>query len=156
MARRSHFSHDPEEERGSPLTPEALTKQEFGRRLQALLLERGMSQADLARAAEAATGKKMGRDAISTYINGRSFPTPMSLNMLCKALGVEREELLPNSVMNATRDEHPAFEMRAAAGHPGQAWVRMNRLLSFDTASKIVQLVNQEDGVFPKAVPEDE
>ena len=122
-----------------------MPKQEFGRRLQTLLNERNWSQADLARAAQAATGKSMGRDAISTYINGRSFPTPASLNQLCKALGLTREELLPNSLMNATQDEHPAFEMRAAAGMPGRAWVRVNRLMSFETASEIARLLNIED-----------
>lgn len=146
MSRRSHFAHDPTDERGSPLTPEALTKQEFGRRLQAALNERGMSQADLARRAEEVTGKKMGRDAISTYINGRSFPTPASLAQLCKALDMTREELLPNSLINASQDEHPAFEMRAAAGQPGRAWVRINRLMSFETAVEIARLLNVEDG----------
>lgn len=142
---RAHFSHDPSAERGTPLTPEALTKQEFGRRLQRALHDRNWSQADLARAVEDATGEKMGRDAISTYINGRSFPTPASLNRLCKALNMTREELFPNALMNATQDEHPAFEMRAATGQPGRAWVRVNRLMSFETAAEIARLLNVED-----------
>lgn len=145
MARRSHFSNAPTEERGSPLTPQALTKQEFGRRLQQLLDERNWSQADLARAVKAKTGEAMGRDAISTYINGRSFPTPASINLLCKTLELTRDELFPNARMNATNDEHPAFEMKAAAGSPGQAWVKVNRLLSFGTAAKIVSIINEED-----------
>lgn len=146
MSRRAHFAHDPSDERGSPLTPEALTKQEFGRRLQAALNDRGWNQADLARRAEEVTGKKMGRDAISTYINGRSFPTPASLAQLCKALDMTREELMPNALINASQDEHPAFEMRAAAGQPGRAWVRINRLMSFETAVEIARLLNVEDG----------
>lgn len=145
MARRSHFSHDPSEDRGTPLTPDAMSKQEFGRRLQQLLDERMWSQSDLARRVEEVTGRKMGRDAVSTYINGRSFPTPTSLNQLCQAFGMTREELFPNAVINATRDEHPAFEMRAAAGDPGRAWVRVNRLMSFETAAEIARLLNDED-----------
>lgn len=145
MSRRPHFAHTPSEERGSPLTPEAMSKQEFGRRLQKFLHDRNWSQADLARAVEDVTGKRMGRDAISTYINGRSFPTPASLNQLCKALNLTREELLPNSLINATQDEHPAFEMRAASGQPGRAWVRVNRLMSFETAAEIARLLNIED-----------
>lgn len=146
MARRAHFSHDPSDERGSPLTPEALSKQEFGRRLQKALNDRNWSQADLARRVEEVTGRRMGRDAVSTYINGRSFPTPASLNQLCKALGMTREELFPNALINATQDEHPAFEMRAATGQPGRAWVRVNRLMSFETATEIARLLNVEDG----------
>lgn len=145
MARRAHFAHDPSAERGSPLTPEALSKQEFGRRLQRALHDRNWSQADLARRVEEVTGRTMGRDAISTYINGRSFPTPASLDRLCKALEMTREELLPNALINATQDEIPAFEMRAAAGEPGRAWVRVNRLMSFEAATEIARLLNIED-----------
>lgn len=146
MARRSHFAHAPADtDRGEPLTPEAMSKQEFGRRLQKLLHDRNWSQADLVREVEAKTGTKMGRDAVSTYINGRSFPTPASLNLLCKAFGLSREEILPNAVINAAQDEHPSFEMRIAAGHPGRAWVRVNRMMSLGTASEIVRLINIED-----------
>ena len=149
MSRRAHFSNDPSDERGQPLTPDALTKQEFGRRLQKLLNDRNWSQADLARKAEEATGKRMGRDAISTYINGRSFPTPASVNQLCKALEVTREELFPNAAINAAQDEHPAFELRAAAGQPGRAWVRVNRMMSFETAAEIARLLQVEDSQKP-------
>lgn len=145
MARRSHFSNAPSDERGTPLTPQALTKQEFGRRLQQLIDERNWSQADLAREVKRKTGETMGRDAISTYINGRSFPTPKSLALLCKTFDLTRDELFPNARMNATNDEHPAFEMKAAAGEPGKAWVKVNRLLSFRTAAKIVSIINEED-----------
>lgn len=139
MARRSHHAMAPSGDGSEALTPHALTKQEFGRRLQSLLDERHWSQSDLARAAN------MGRDAVSTYVNGRSFPTPKSLNMLCEALGVTRDELLPNATMHAMNDEHPALELRAAAGHPGKAWVRINRMMRFETATEIVKLINEED-----------
>jgi transcriptional regulator with XRE-family HTH domain len=145
MSRRSHFAHAPSEDRGAPLTPQAMSKIEFGRRLQRMLDERSWSQADLCRAVEDTTGRRMGRDAVSTYINGRSFPTPTSLNLLCRALGVTKEELFPNALMNASDDEHPAFEMRAAAGHPGRAWVRVNRMMTFETAAEIARLLNLED-----------
>jgi len=151
MARRSHFALAPsdtlDDQRGEPMTPRALTKQEFGRRLQRLLDERGWRQSDLMRRTEETDPEKRGlkRDAISTYINGRSFPTPASLNLLALAFGLSKEELLPNATLNAMNDEHPALELRAAAGHPGKAWVRVNRLMSFETATQIVQLINEED-----------
>jgi transcriptional regulator with XRE-family HTH domain len=93
----------------------------------------------------------MGRDAISTYINGRSYPTPKSQELLSKALGVTREELFPNATINAVNDEHPAFEMKVAPGYPGRAWVRVNRMVSFDTAAEIVRLLNAEDQHAPAA-----
>lgn len=148
MARKSRFALAPVEDEVEQLTPNQLTKQEFGRRLQSLLDERGWNQSDLVRAVNAAfpnLDKPFGRDAVSTYINGRSFPTPKSLNMLCQALGVTREELLPNAINQAMNDEHPALELRAASGHPGKAWVRVNRMMSFETATEIVKLINDED-----------
>ena len=146
MARRSHFAHAPTpEDQGSPLTPKALTRQEFGRRLQQLLDERSWNQSDLVRAVKAKTGEVIGRDAISTYINGRSFPTPKSLTLLCKALGLTREELFPNAVMQATDNEHPALELRQAQGHPGMAWLRLNRMLPFQVAAQIVALLDEAD-----------
>lgn len=144
MARKSHHALAPADE-VEQLTPNQLTKQEFGRRLAHILNERHMSQSDLVRAVEDKTSVKMGRDAISTYINGRSFPTPKSLGLLCEALGVSRDELLPNASIQAINDEHPALELRAAAGHPGKAWVRINRMMRFETATKIVTLINDED-----------
>ncbi len=146
MGRRSHFAHNADDDRGSPLTPNEIAKQEFGRHLQKLLDERNWSQSDLSRATADATGKGIGRDAISTYINGRSFPTPSSLNLLCKAFDLPREEVLPNSLTNATREERPAFEMRAVAGQPGRAWVSMSRLMSFEAATAIAQILAKEDG----------
>lgn len=145
MARKSHYANEAIESEGNALTPQALSKQEFGRRLQQVLNERHWTQADLVRAVEEETGKKIGRDAVSTYINGRSFPTPASLSLLCAGLGMTREELFPNALMSATNDEHPAFEMKAAAGHENKAWVRVNRLLTFETAARIAGLISDED-----------
>jgi len=121
------------------LTPRALTKQEFGRRLFALMMTRSMSQSDLARAAN------MGRDSISTYVNGKTFPTPLALKKLAQALGVEQEELLPNGTLAALEEEHPAVELRQAAGHPDKAWLRINRSMSFATGARIVAMIDEED-----------
>jgi transcriptional regulator with XRE-family HTH domain len=120
-------------------------KRKFGHNLQARLDERHWSQSDLMRQVEAVGAGKIGRDAISTYINGRSFPTPKSLNQLCRAFGLKREELLSNSIINATQDEHRTFEMRAAVGQPGRAWVHLNRMMSFETATEIARLLNAEE-----------
>jgi transcriptional regulator with XRE-family HTH domain len=146
MARKSHFALAPAaEDMPEALAPTQLTKQEFGRRLAHMLDERHMSQSDLVRLIKAHTGADIGRDAISTYVNGRSFPTPKSLGLICAALGVTRDELLPNASIQAINDEHPALELRAASGHPGKAWLRINRMMSFETATEIVKLVNEED-----------
>jgi transcriptional regulator with XRE-family HTH domain len=137
MARRSRHAMPPTDQ--SDLTPRALTRQEFGRRLHALLLEKEWNQSDLSRA----TG--LGRDSISTYINGKTFPSPLGLKKLAGALGVKPEEILPNSLMSAMEDEHPAIELKQATGHPGKAWLRINRAMSFRAAAKIIDIINQDD-----------
>lgn len=121
------------------LTPKALTRQEFGRRLARAMADKEWNQSDLARAAG------IGRDSVSTYINGKVFPTPIALRKIAGALGVDKEVLLPNELMSAFDDEMPAVELKQAAGHPEKAWLRVNRMMSFATAARIITLIDEED-----------
>jgi transcriptional regulator with XRE-family HTH domain len=121
------------------LTPKHLTKQEFGRRLYRLLLERGWNQSELARRAD------LPRDSVSTYIRGRSLPTPTSLKKIAEALGVEPENLLPNVVESAIDEDNPAFDLRVSPSRPGVAWVRVNRQMSFAAAVKISEIISNDD-----------
>lgn len=120
-------------------TPRHLTKQEFARRLSAEILARGWTQADLAHAAG------IGRDAVSTYVRGRSLPTPLSLKKMADALGIDPHTLMPNGRENAIDHDTPSFEMRESVGHPGRVWVRVNRLLSLRQALAIAHVLNAED-----------
>ena len=121
------------------LTPKALTRQEFGRRLNQLMREKEWNQSDLGRASG------VGRDSISNYVNGKVFPTPPVLRKIASALGVDREALLPNEIMSAFDDEMPAVELKQASGHPEKAWLRVNRMMSFATAANIIKLIDEED-----------
>lgn len=121
------------------MAPRELTKVEFGRRLQALMLQKGWNQSDLSRQA------KLGRDAISTYIRGVSFPEPKNLQRLAKALGIESETLLPNGTISAMQnDAAPMLEIKQAHGRPNDVWIRVNRIVSFETASKIMVMLKEE------------
>jgi transcriptional regulator with XRE-family HTH domain len=122
------------------MTPRELTKQEFGRRLQALMLKKRWNQSELARSAD------LGRDAISTYIRGTSFPEPKNLQKLAEALEVEVEDLLPNAVVRAMEtDQAPMLEIRQAAGHPDKVWMRVNRMVPMEIAVKIFNILNEAD-----------
>lgn len=138
MSRSSRFASAPGDSAISSLTPKALTRQEFGRRVYQLMLAKGWRQSDLARRSG------LGRDSISTYIRGRSFPEPVSLQKMAKALGVTSEELLPNTIASAIDAEHPAIELKQATGQPGMAWLRVNRLVSISTAARIIDLLKDE------------
>lgn len=117
----------------------AVTKQEFGRRLYQELVARGWNQSELARRAD------LPRDAISTYIRGRSVPTPQSLAKLAKALGKAPAELLPNHAVDAVKtDSSPSVEIKVSAADPNKAWLRIDRLVSFETAVKIAAILSAE------------
>lgn len=120
------------------MVPKHLSRQEFGRRLYQLMLAKGWHQSELARQAG------ITRDAVSTYINGRSLPTPTSLAGLARAFGIASEELLPNVMEAAIDEDNPAFEMKAAAGAPGKSWIRVNRLVTTATAIKIADLLERD------------
>jgi transcriptional regulator with XRE-family HTH domain len=120
---------------GNPETvdmPRHLSKQEFGRRLHKIMLEKGFHHAELARRAD------LPRNNISTYINGRSYPTEQSLAKLAKALGVSAEDILPNRTELAIRGEAiPDVSMKSSIADPGKSWLIINRLVSTKLAAEI-------------------
>ena len=119
------------------LTPRQLSKAEFGRRLPGLINDRGWRQSDLARAAH------IGRDAVSTYVRGRSYPEPENLRKICQALGIEQQELLPNAAIGAVgNDPTPALEIRQSAGHPDKVWLQVNQLVTAKQAFAIMQVLH--------------
>ena len=130
------------------LAPKALSKTEFARRLYQLMADRGWNQSDLCRAAfgtNPETGDVRGRDIVSKYINGRTYPTPKSVAKLAKAFGITPDELLPNYVKEGMAEEAPSFEVRQVAGDPHRVWLTINRSCSPKTAGKIFDLLNRED-----------
>jgi transcriptional regulator with XRE-family HTH domain len=127
---------------GNPVTADAprhLSKQEFGRRLNKLMSAKGMHHAELARRAD------LPRNNISTYINGRSYPTEQSLAKLAKALRVTPDELLPNRAEMAIRGEAmPDLSMKSSVADPSKAWLVVNRLVSTRLAAEIMVLLEKE------------
>lgn len=69
----------------------------FGNLLRRMMTDKGLTGADLARRANKyiASGKGMDRSAVSWYVNGRSVPTPTTLNAIAKVLDVDPQMLLP-------------------------------------------------------------
>lgn len=124
----------------STLPPKSLTKQQFGRRLYQLMLSRGWNQSELARQAG------LPRDSVSTYIRGVALPTQKSLSALASALGKQPSDLLPNAVQAPLEGEDPSFEIKVSPSSPNLALVRVNRLVSLATATRIAELINA-DGV---------
>lgn len=116
--------------------PRHLSKDEFGRRLYQLLINKGWRQSDLARASGVL------RDSVSSYVRGRSLPSPQNLHKIAEALGVKPEDLLPNYLEGAIEDDEPSFEMKVSPGDPSTSWVRLNQRLPSDVAAQIAMLVH--------------
>lgn len=136
MTRSTRFHVD--ELPAGNLAPKHLTRQQFGRRLYQLMLARGWNQSELARQAG------LPRDSISTYVRGVALPTPKSLQALSQALDMLASELLPNAVESAVDEDHPSFEIRVSPSAPSTAWLRVNRLVTLSTATKIAELIEAD------------
>lgn len=141
MARREkhHVISDAPGNKATVDMPRHLLKQEFGRRLAEKLESKGWNQSDLARHAG------MGRNNVSTWVNGGSYPSRPNLLKIAKALGMTPDELLPNHTELAIRGEvNPDLSMRASIGDPSRSWLTVNRLVSTSLAAKIMVLLEND------------
>lgn len=115
-----------------------LNKEQFGRRLYSRMLDMGWNQSELARQAG------LPRDSISTYVRGKSLPTPLSLKKLADALHTRPEVLLPNSTEQAIDKDSPAMEMKVSTADPTKAWLRVNRMVTLPNAAKIMGILSED------------
>jgi transcriptional regulator with XRE-family HTH domain len=124
---------------------------EFGRRLQARMINLGWNQSELSRRATAylpkpakgqVQGHTLGRDRISCYIRGLYLPRPDALQALSKALRCEASDLLPPEGVPSVI-ESPAMEMKSMEGN--RVAIRLNRVVSSKTATDIMNLLAKED-----------
>ena len=120
------------------LSQKVLQKQEFGRRLYNLMIEKKLNQSGLARLAD------LGRDSISQYVRGRSVPTPQNLQKLAKALGLEPEILFPNYAAAAAMQEEPTFQVKAVDGSTSEMWLVVNMKVPVEKAMKVMAILNEK------------
>lgn len=137
MTRNTRFHID--ELPSGEFAPKHLTKQEFGRRLYKLMMAQNWNQSELARQAG------LPRDSISTYVRGVSFPTPKSLQKLADALEVTPADLMPNSIESAIDEDSPSLNMRVSTSAPNTAWLQVNRLVSLQTAVKVIEMIEADN-----------
>ena len=118
--------------------PASLDKKSFGNRLEKLLLEKGWRQSELARRAD------LKRDSISNYIRGRTFPTPLNMKKLCSALGVTEAEFQSSTESVIDNSDQVSFLLAQCPENPNRAKIQINQIVSFDTATKIMALLNDD------------
>jgi transcriptional regulator with XRE-family HTH domain len=145
MARssRTHLSGDGMN--ADDTSPRVLTKQQFGAKLYRLMVSRGWNQSELARRAG------LQRDSISTYVNGRSFPTPLSLQGLARAFEMTPEQLLPNYAHRAIQADSDItdmyVDMKVSPSDPKRALLRINQMVPRSLAVKILSMLETDDAV---------
>lgn len=122
-----------------PHLPRDMMLQEFSNNLQRMMSDCGMSQSDLARAADT------GRDNISSYVRGKTLPRPQAARAIAKALKVDINDLFPGLLERGVEEAIPSIEFKQVPGREDRAWLRINKEVSFSTAAKIIELINRED-----------
>lgn len=118
--------------------PKDVQRHQFARNLYRRILELGWNQSDLARAAD------IGRDRVSVYVRGLTFPEPVMLAKLADALDCKPEDLAPSISESAIADELPAVELRQSLANPQRAWLRVNREVTFATAAKVISILEAD------------
>lgn len=143
---------------GKRTSRDAKLKQVFAARLEAARVRQGWNQSELARRATACLpprapgqkqGKEIGRDLISHYSRALMLPRPEYLLAIAKALNMPPEDLLPrgspsNTALAMLGSDPPAFRMEPS--QDGRVWLRINRTVTMETALKVANLFNEEDG----------
>lgn len=139
MARKSVHLTAPVAAENIDSTAKHLSKQEFGKRLYTHMLNKGWNQSQLARYAG------LGRDSISQYVRGRSYPTPQNLQALAKCLSVDPDDILPNYYESAVDREQPEIELKGVHGDPQNMWVRINMKMNRSKALKVMNLIHGDE-----------
>lgn len=138
MARRHKMPTEPSDDiYGASAVPKQALREEFGRRLAAVLLKRDKSQADLARLSG------LSPPYISRCINGKTMPGKLHMKKIANALNVKMEDLYPPTLMaREAGEEMTGMRVVRSVGDPGKAWLYINEQLDFSVVSEIMKLVD--------------
>ena len=131
-----------------PTNVERLDMQQFARKLHHLMIERGLSQSDVARKIWGSkknpdTGHSVAinRDRISCWVRGTQVPDPQNLLKLSEALGVPVDELAPDIMASAVDREHPELAIQAVSGSPDTVHLVVTKLVPLAVAAKVASLL---------------
>lgn len=125
----------------------------FGDRLRRILIERNMSQSDLARLVfnETRTDNRgydvvVGKDRISAYVNNRQTPEPKTLKLIAEALKMDPAELAPELVSALNRNSAgPTILIEALSGHTDKVRLQIHQLVPRRIAARIMEILSEAD-----------
>jgi transcriptional regulator with XRE-family HTH domain len=119
-------------------------RREFSRRLQTMMMKKGLSQTELAAACKniAPADVRFERDTISSYIRGIAFPTPKRLSVIATVLGCEPRDLVPVDFVPVAFTEPPRAPCRKFESlSDGTVWLTVNQAVPFDVALKVMEIL---------------
>lgn len=121
-------------------------RREFARRLASALIERGWSQTELAsRASELMPpGQKLEKYSVSVYVSGKSFPEPMRLDAICRALGVPPSSLVPG-YEGIGRLSGGARSLEVSDAGDGMMWLIVHKRLPLSVVLDVLKLINEAE-----------
>lgn len=116
-------------------------REEFARRIQKLMAEKGWNQSELARAASKfmPDKKEMGRFSISNYVRGNTIPRPDHLIALAQALNVKPQDLLPTRGVPGIGPAQSPAELEDIGNN--RVRIRLQQETDWDTALTIMKLL---------------
>lgn len=121
-------------------------RREFARRLQSALIERGMSQTDLAEELKRRLpgSKGASKHAISSYIRAIAKPRPEQLKVIAEILGTTPIALMPDKLLPpAARHEPRTPERKMEDLHNGNVWIEIRQAVPYETALKVLEMVKK-------------
>ena len=145
MSKRNFATmNPPPSENLGEMVPKDAVRVEFARRLQRRMLEKGWHQAELARQATKflPEGQEFGRYNVSYYLRGKVLPGPVHLTALCKALGCEPLDLVPQKGLPQATTTVPPLDLRDM--NDGNVWLRVNQAVTWPQALEIMRILKQE------------
>lgn len=124
------------------------TPHEFGQRLKAILADKEKTSSELAakiwerqRNAKGALVAK-GRDRLSVWINGKSFPNGENLAKLAKALNVPISDLAPEAEIEAANRAPPKGSLIFSDDYPpGMAFLQIAQFVPIEKGQEIMAIL---------------
>lgn len=103
-----------------------------------------MRQSDLARRADERVkgDRKVTRDMVNQYVHGRNLPTPIIMEALADALGMEAKDLAPSGEVFRPVSAGPIPEKSVTDDGFGNARLMLNTIVDWKTAVEILALVD--------------
>ena len=125
----------------------------FARRLKNLLHEKDLTQSEVAARMWGFTQDSKGanvakgRDRLSVWCSGKSYPSPKNLKLLAAKLDVTVGELAPPEEIReaAAAPREVEVSMLRSPAYPGKTLLQITKLVPHSIARKIDELLEQAD-----------